>query len=329
LSPEDLAQVLGGLPSIENPNVLVGNQHADDAAVYQLSENLAIVQTVDFFTPVVDDPYQFGAIAAANALSDVYAMGAHPIMALNIVAFPRDSEDLPLSVLRDILRGGSDKAAEAGVAVVGGHSIDDAEPKYGMCVTGTIEPGQQWTNQGAKVGDYLVLTKPLGVGIITTAMRQGQCAARVEQAAIRCMAKLNRTAAGVAKTVGIHACTDVTGFGLLGHLKEMLSDGLRADIQISSIPLLDGVMELLEQGYVPGGTRRNHAAVAPSVTYGSSVSPLQELLLCDAQTSGGLLMAVSPERLEDLMSGLQQAGVHASNIGCFAASAAPMIQVVT
>ena len=261
MSPEDLAQVHGRIAKVRRSNLLVGAQTADDAAVYKLSDQLAIVQTVDFFTPVVDDPYAFGSIAAANALSDLYAMGAHPLMALNIVGFPRKSEELPLSVLKEILRGGSDKAASRDPDYWG-HSIDDPEPKCGLCATGTVQPGFHWTNQGARPGDRLILTTPIGVGVITTAIRAGVCDPVVEQAAVDSMKTLNRKAAEAGRTVGVQAATDITGFGLLGHLEEMLKPGLQASIGFSKVPVFDGVMALMGEDCIPGGTRRNHAAIA-------------------------------------------------------------------
>ena len=327
MSPEDLAQVLSELPNFDDPNLLVGAQTADDAAVYKLSDQLAIVQTVDFFTPVVDDPYLFGSIAAANALSDLYAMGAHPLMALNIVGFPRKSEELPLSVLKEILRGGSDKAAEAGIPIVGGHSIDDPEPKYGLCATGTVQPGSHWTNQGASPGDRLILTKPIGVGVITTAIRAGVCDPVVEQAAVDSMKTLNRKAAEAGRKVGVQAATDITGFGLLGHLKEMLKPGLQASIGFSKIPVFDGVMALMGEDCIPSGTRRNHAAIASQLRLDPDVSAVEAILLCDAQTSGGLLFAVGPDKAHSLIEALTQQGQTAADIGIFESGESTLIQV--
>lgn len=327
MGPEDLAQVLGGLPAISDPNVLVGTRTADDAAVYRVSDELAIIQTVDFFTPVVDDPYLFGAIAAANSLSDVYAMGGKPTMALNIVGFPRKNDALPISVLGDILRGGADKAAEAGISIVGGHSIDDNEPKYGLSVTGFVHPKRYWTNVGAKPGDKLILTKPIGVGIITTALRGGFHDAKIEQQATDTMACLNRKAAEAGQQIGVHACTDVTGFGLLGHLREML-EGVGATIKLSAIPVLNGVRELAKDEFVPGGTYRNLTAVAESVTFDPTISELDQLILCDAQTSGGLLFAVAPQKSEALQQQLLLSGVSGVEIGTFRQENIGRIEVV-
>jgi len=307
---------LGGLPAITDPNVLVGTKTADDAAVYRVSDELALIQTVDFFTPVVDDPYLFGAIAAANSLSDVYAMGGRPAMALNIVGFPKDSKVAPMSMLGTILRGGADKAAEAGINIIGGHSIDDNEPKYGLCVTGFVHPEKYWANVGAKAGDHLVLTKPLGIGVITTALRAGKAGDDVAQGAIETMATLNRAAAEAALEVGVHVCTDVTGFGLLGHLREML-DGVGARIRLSAVPILAGARELAVEGSVPGGSHRNKASLDRDVSYDEAVDEVNQLLLCDAQTSGGLLFAVDPSKADDLVSRLTAAGVLAAEIGKF------------
>jgi selenide,water dikinase len=314
------------LPAITDPNVLVGTRTADDAAVYRVSDELAIIQTVDFFTPVVDDPYLFGAIAAANSLSDVYAMGGKPTMALNIVGFPRKNDALPLSVLGDILRGGADKAAEAGISIVGGHSIDDNEPKYGLCVTGFVHPKRYWTNVGAQPGDKLILTKPIGVGIITTALRSGFKDATIEKQAIDTMATLNRKAAEAAQSIGVHACTDVTGFGLLGHLREML-EGVGVQLNLSCVPILDGVHELAKEDYIPGGTHRNLKAVSSSVQFDPSIPELDQLILADAQTSGGLLFAVAPENSTALLNKLAQAGVSAKEIGHFTDLRTGTIQV--
>lgn len=280
--------------------------------MYRVSDELAIIQTVDFFTPVVDDPYCFGAIAAANSLSDVYAMGGRPAFALNIVGFPRNNDKVPLSVLSEILHGGADKAKEAGIDIVGGHSVDDNEPKYGLCVTGFVHPDRVWRNVGARPGDKLVLTKPLGLGVITTALRAGKASEEVKRRAIETMLVLNGGATEAATGFGVHACTDITGFGLLGHLREMLSGGeLAARVELSSVPILDGARELAEEGFVPGGTRRNKQSLDPCVTYDGGIGSEDRLLLCDAQTSGGLLFAVSPGKTQQLVSALNAAGTPA------------------
>lgn len=315
------------MPAITDPNVLVGTKTADDAAIYRVSDELAIIQTVDFFTPVVDDPYLFGAIAAANSLSDVYAMGGRPTMALNIVGFPKNSDVAPMSMLGTILRGGADKAREAGIDIVGGHSIDDNEPKYGLCVTGFVHPEKYWTNVGAKEGDQLILTKPIGTGVITTALRAGKAGDQIAQGAIESMARLNRAAAEAAIEVGVRACTDVTGFGLLGHLREML-DGVGARIRLSAVPILAGARELAAGGSVPGGSERNKASLDRDVNYDEAIDEVDQILLCDAQTSGGLLFAVDPSKAADLVSGLTAAGVLAAEIGEFGAAPEGKIEVL-
>jgi selenide,water dikinase len=307
----------------------VGTRTADDAAVYRLSDDLAIIQTVDFFTPVVDDPYLFGAIAAANSLSDVYAMGGRPLLALNVVGFPKSGEALPLSVLKDVLRGGADKAREAGIDIVGGHTVDDDEPKYGLCVTGLVSPGRIWKNVGAEAGDEIVLTKPIGTGVITTALRRGEAPVQSVAQAVETMAALNRQAAQAAAEVGVRACTDVTGFGLLGHLREMLSHGgVGARVRLGAVPLLAGARELAAQGFVPAGTRRNRRSLDRDVSYCGPVADEDKLVLCDAQTSGGLLFAVAPARTAALVERLRAAGVGAWMIGRFVPQPAGRIEVV-
>src|SRR5262249_6742282 len=278
------------LPRIADPNVLIGPETRDDAAVYRLTDGLALVLTVDFFTPIVDDPYAFGQIAAANSLSDVYAMGGRPIAMLSIVGFPRDK--LPMTVLGEVLQGGAEKASEAGVSVVGGHSIDDTEPKVGYAVVGLVHPGRVWRNVGARPGDALVLTKPLGTGIISTAIKQARAPERAVAAAVRTMATLNRSAAEAAATVAVHAVTDVTGFGLLGHLAEMTQGSkVRARLHATQIPLLPDVVVLAEAGLIPGGTKRNLHAVAATVRWDPAIPEALRFVIGDAQTSGGLLVA--------------------------------------
>ncbi len=287
----------------------MGAETADDAAVYRLGPDLALVQTLDYFTPIVDDPYSFGAIAAANALSDIYAMGATPLFALNIVGFPVDK--LPMAVLKDILQGGADKAKEAGIGIVGGHSIDDAEPKYGLVCTGRIHPDRIWKNVGAKPGDDLVLTKPLGMGIISTAIKREKAAPALIQRAIEIMATLNRGAAeAVTAAGGADAVTDVTGFGLLGHLHEMTAGGgVGARLRLSDVPILDGVWDLARAGLVPGGTERNfkHLQAAQAVEWAAGITELEQMVLSDAQTSGGLLVAVPRARTAALLDRLRTA----------------------
>jgi selenide,water dikinase len=287
--------------------VLVDAGTSDDAAVYRIDAQRALVATVDFFTSIVDDPYDFGRIAAANALSDIYAMGARPRFALNLIGFPRDL--LGRGILEEIVRGGGEVALEAGIAVIGGHSVDDAEPKFGMCVIGEADPAHITRNSGARVGDVLILTKPIGTGVIGTGIKRGLASDDVIREAVVSMTMLNRGAAEAMLRVGVSAATDVTGFGLLGHLRNMLrASGVAATIHAGAVPLLDGVVELAAAGCIAGGTRRNHTDVAADVRWDASLTELQQLLLCDAQTSGGLLIAVSAERAESLVRELDIEG---------------------
>jgi cysteine desulfurase len=308
LRPQALEKVLAGLPLTSDPAVLVGTETSDDAAVYRLSDELAVVQTVDFFTPIVDDPYWFGAISAANSLSDVYAMGARPLFGLNILGFP--SNRLPLSVLQQILRGALDKAAEAGVSIIGGHTVDDTEPKFGLAVTGVVHPDRVLRNSTARPGDALVLTKPLGVGIISTAVKRGLADAATAQAATELMATLNRAAAEAMIQIGVHACTDVTGFGLLGHLHEMSAgSGVDVTLHASAVPSLPAAWTFAGADVIPGGTLNNLSHVAPHVTFAPGVSRVAQLILADAQTSGGLLISLPAERAAALLQALAARGV--------------------
>ena len=300
-------QVLSKLPMVEHPDLLVGSSTGDDAAVYRLDDRIGLVLTVDFFTPITDDPYEFGSVAAANSLSDVYAMGGRPLVALNVVGFPAA---LAAEMLGDVLRGGYDKAAEANCLIVGGHTVDDNEPKYGLSVVGLVEPGRQVSNAAAQPGDVLVLTKPLGTGIVTTGCKAGVAPPGSVETAVEIMAALNRAASEAMMEVGVNACTDVTGFGLMGHLTGMLrASGVSAEISVSQAPVLPGVDELLAQGIAPGGTHRNEAGVAEYVDWDASVSANDRLLLCDAQTSGGLLISLPQERLSRLLDALEERGV--------------------
>lgn len=293
--------------------MVVAAETRDDAAVYRLPDGTGLVQTVDFFTPIVDDPFDWGRIAAANALSDVYAMGGNPKLALNIVAWP--IEELSTDLLADVLRGGAKVASEAGVAVVGGHSIHDPEPKYGMAVTGFVDLDRLVLNSTARPGAQLFLTKPLGIGIITTAIKRGKASAEQIQRAVETMTALNAIPAEVMVDVGVEAATDVTGYGLLGHLHEMLSgSGVAAEIDAPAISFLSGALEFAEAGVVPAGTRSNLAFVSPNVDWGE-VSDPERLALADAQTSGGLLIAVSGDRAERLANALADRGVRADRIG--------------
>src|SRR3954468_3117220 len=292
LSAADLRPIVADLPRPTDARVLVGADLADDAGVVKLTDDLAIVQTVDFFTPIVDDPYAFGRIAATNALSDIYAMGATPVSALNLVAFPL--ETLGPDVLREILRGGGDAVAEAGASIVGGHSIDDPEPKYGLAVTGVVDPRDLLTNAGGRAGDALVLTKPLGAGAVATAIKRGLADDALVERAVAVMTTLNDRAAEQARAAGVHALTDVTGFGLLGHVHELTAaSGLAAEIEAAAVPAIDGVLALLEtDAALAGGSRRNRADAETFTTWADGVPEARRRLVCDAMTSGGLLAAV-------------------------------------
>jgi selenide,water dikinase len=306
--------VLGQLERTAFPaEVLVSAETMDDAAVYRLPDGTALVQSVDFFTPIVDDPFDWGRIAAANALSDLYAMGARPILALNLVAWPID--DLPLDLMARVLQGGAKVAAEAGVPIVGGHSIHDPEPKYGLAVSGLAHPDRLLRNSTATAGARIVLTKPLGTGIISTAIKRGVARDGQVAAAIDLMTTLNRAASEAALEAGAEACTDVTGFGLLGHLHEMLAaSGLAAELDAGAIPLLSGVIQLAGEGVIPGGTRSNLTYLEPWIDWGE-LSDEERLVLADAQTSGGLLVAASKARVGPLLRGLEERGVSAVEIG--------------
>jgi selenide,water dikinase len=305
--------VLRLLPKFEHPDLLVGPETSDDAGVFRLREDLAIVNTVDFFTPIVDDPFVFGQIAAANALSDVYAMGGDPLTALNIVGFPKGS--LGLEVMAEILEGGSERARAAGAVVVGGHTIIDSELKYGMAVTGAVHPERIFRNVGVRAGDRLVLTKPLGTGIVTTALKRRQAKPRSVRAATASMVALNRTASQVARTFAVHACSDVTGFGLLGHAAEMAM-GSRVSIvlEAAALPVLPDAPDLAERGFVTGGCSRNRLYLADKVVVKRTVSRALEEVAFDPQTSGGLLIAVNGRVAERLVRAIRRAGVREATI---------------
>ncbi|NHJ13658.1 MAG: selenide, water dikinase SelD [Candidatus Thorarchaeota archaeon] len=327
LRPQALEEVLRDLPAPADASVLVGIETADDAAVYKLSDEYALVETVDFFTPIVDDAYWFGAISAANSLSDIYAMGAKPLFALSIVGFP--SNRLPLSVLKDILRGAQDKVKEAGISIVGGHTVDDTEPKYGLAVTGFVHPDKILRNSTAQLGDVLVLTKPIGLGIIATGIKRGLVDEAVAEEATRIMAELNRNAADAMIEVGVSACTDITGFGLLGHLREMAA-GSKVDVELvaSQVPILQEAQNLAGANVVPGGTLDNLAHVMPYVDFDEALSELDRVLLADAQTSGGLLISVPEARCDSLLRNLQERHVeHAKVIGRITATGTGRIKV--
>ncbi|WP_166242315.1 selenide, water dikinase SelD [Paenibacillus turpanensis] len=315
IGPGELSQILRSIPEgVRDPNLLVGTETNDDAGVYKLSDDLALVQTVDFFTPIVDDPYSFGQVAAANALSDVYAMGGKPLTVLNIVAFP--IKTLDKAILGEILRGAADKVREAGAALVGGHSIDDQEPKFGLAVTGTIHPDRVRTNAGAKPGDKIIVTKPIGVGILTTSIKKDQLSPEEVSRVTRVMTTLNKTAAETMEPYHVHACTDITGFGLIGHTLEMAKgSGVEIRLYQDRVPVLPRVRELAEAGFVPGGTKNNFNHVKDSVTFDASIDQIGQYILCDAVTSGGLLIAVEGSQADELVAKLKANGVEASLIG--------------
>lgn len=294
-----LGQALQNLPRSSDPRLLVGIETSDDAGVFQLSDTLALVQTVDFFTPIVDDPYWFGRIAAANALSDVYAMGGIPLTALNIVGFP--DQTLPMSVLGEILRGGSDAALEAGVTLLGGHSVRDSELKYGMSVTGSIHPARLIRNTGARPGDLLVLTKPLGTGLLTTALKREALSDAEIDGVTRIMATLNHAASRAMLRLNAHGATDITGFGFLGHALELArGSAVTLEILASQLPVLDRALELATAGFLPGGGKTNLTHVSPHVHFDALVSEAHRLVLVDPQTSGGLLMAIPPDQADQI-----------------------------
>lgn len=300
MGPGDLTQALAALVPHADPRLLVGHETFDDAGVFRLSDDLALVQTVDFFAPIVDDPYDFGQVAAANALSDVYAMGGEPLTALSIVGFPTGK--LPLAVLSTILRGGQDKVHEAGASLVGGHTIIDDEVKFGLSVTGRVHPDRILSNARARVGDVLVLTKPLGTGLVATAVKRGSASAAHESAMIASMKRLNRDASRAALAVGAQCATDITGYGLLGHASHIArASNVSLHLRAGALPVLPGALEALAAGVRTGGTERNDAFVAPDVDWGD-VGETQRALLVDPQTSGGLLVAVPPDRVTDYLS---------------------------
>jgi selenide,water dikinase len=311
-----------------NEHVIVGLDKADDAGVYKITDDLAMIQTVDFFTPVVDDPYSFGQIAAANALSDIYAMGGTPKTAMNLVAFP--AKDMDIAILREIIQGGMDKMVEAGVVLVGGHSVEDKELKYGLSVTGFAHPDRILTKKGIRLGDSLVLTKPLGTGIINTAIKADLASKEIIEIVTRLMATLNRQAADIMKDYPVHACTDITGFGLLGHLTEMIVGsqyGIR--VRADTIPILPEALDYAGMGLVPGGAFNNRAFYAPGVEIAPSVDPFVQDVLFDPQTSGGLLISVEGDSTKGLIRNLKEKGIHeATMIGEVVSKPKQMIEVL-
>jgi selenide, water dikinase len=327
LSPAALDKVLGKLPRQHDSNVLVGFDHADDAGVYQIAPDQALVQTVDFFTPVVDDPYVFGQIAATNALSDVYAMGGRPVTSLALVCFPEKAD---LEILERILAGGLSKMVEAGCIVIGGHSIRDDEPKFGYAVTGLIHPKKVLTNAGAKPGDVLIFTKALGTGVISTAIKKGKAEPAWVDTAVRSMTTLNKQAAEVIEQgeFHIHSMTDVTGFGLIGHAREMaMASNVALRFFSKDIPVLPGALECIRAGYIPGGLKNNRDFAECVVSYEAPISAELKALLFDPQTAGGLLISIVEDDCEELVLDMQDAGIPASYIGNVTASQKPLIRV--
>lgn len=304
--------MLGTITTSEDPRLLVSGDTMDDAGVYQLTDDLALVQTVDFFTPMVDDPYLFGQIAAANALSDVYAMGGKPLTAMNIAAFPVKTMDL--GIFREILQGGAAKLKEAQTLLVGGHTIEDQEPKYGLSVTGIVHPQKILTNRGGKPGDSLILTKPLGTGIISTAIKGEMADQQSIDEAVKSMTTLNNKAAEVITHIGVHACTDVTGFGLLGHLYEMLTPDIGFEIIWPQVPLLTGVKDYTAWGLVPQGARRNLKYLQDVVQREEGISDIAMDILTDPQTSGGLLVAVAASKEQQLLTALHAQGMVSAQV---------------
>lgn len=308
--PGFLVPLLGELPAPRDPNVLIGSATSDDAAIYRLSDELALITTTDFFTPIVDDPFDFGRVAATNALSDIYAMGGVPLTALNLVGFPE--EGLDPRILGDILRGGAAAAASAGIDIVGGHTIRTDEPIYGLAVTGRVHPDRVISNAGARPDDLLVLTKPLGLGVVTTAAKRDEDSLGAIGTAIDLMTTLNAAASRAMVAIGVHAATDVTGFGLLGHLRNVLvASGVGAEVWFDHVPAIPAALDYLERDLAPGGTHANWRFLRDWVAYDPGVDKSQQLLLADAQTSGGLLIAVAPGRTDALFAALEQEGVPA------------------
>jgi selenide,water dikinase len=320
--------VLRHVPKVLDPRALVGSETRDDAAVYRLDGENAVVETVDFFTPVVDDPYWFGRIAAANAFSDIWAMGARPLFALNLVGWPVGK--LPFEVLGEVLRGGAEGARLAGAPILGGHSIDDPEPKYGMAVTGLVHPDKVLRNVGARAGDALLLTKPLGSGIVTTAIKRGIAPKELVDRVTELMAALNRAAGEVLAASGaVHALTDVTGFGLLGHAWEMAEgSGVTLRIRAAAVAVVEGVHELAAKDVVPGGSKANLRWVQPNVSFAPGLADTTPIVLADAQTNGGLLAAVDPARADGLVSALRAAGADARIVGDVVAGEPARLEVV-
>jgi len=309
---QDLSQVLRHLPKFDDPNLIFGYDTVGDAGVYRLRDDLAIIQTVDILTPIADDPYTFGEIAAANSLSDVYVMGGKPITALNIVGFP---PKLDLSIMTEMIKGGSSKIKEAGAVVLGGHTIKDDQLKFGLAITAVIHPDKLITNDRAKVGDRLILTKPIGTGVISTALKRGEASETAVIKANNAMRMLNKNAAELMAETGVHACTDITGFGLLGHALQLAqASAVSLKIDARNVPFFDEAVDYARKNFFPGGSKTNFEFVSPHVHFDASLEPFMRLLLCDAQTSGGLLIVCPPEKSERLLSRLHATGIAAAAI---------------
>jgi selenide,water dikinase len=321
-------QVLHGLPKFNNPDMLVGTETSDDAGVFRLRPDLAIVNTVDFFTPIVDDPYLFGQIAAANSLSDIYAMGGEPKTALNIVCFPKGKMDI--EILGEILKGGADKVKESGAVVIGGHSIIDEEIKYGMAVTGVIHPDRIYRNVGVQEGDALILTKSLGTGIITTALKKGKASNESVDEAVQSMTKLNAAASAVMRNYPVHACSDVTGYGILGHALEMASgSSVTLVIESAKMPLLQDAPRLAEKGYITGGCKRNRDYLRDKITIDKSIREGFVEVALDPQTSGGLLIALAKRDAAKLIEDLIAAGIkEATEVGYATSLQKPWVRLI-
>jgi len=315
IGPDSLEKILNRLPYLADPNILIDARNSDDAAVYKISKDTAIIQTVDFFTPVVDDPFEFGAIAAANALSDIYAMGGKPLFALNIVGFP--IKRLSINILESILEGARKISEQANIQILGGHTIEDTEPKYGMAVTGIAHPDKILSNSNAQPGDVIILTKPIGTGIISTGIKRGQADATITRSTIDVMKQLNKTASEIAGKYPVNACTDVTGFGLLGHLLEMLkASKVSAEVYHDRVPVIPGTIKLVQLGLLPGGTKNNRKYYGRWLQWKDAVPETHKYILCDAQTSGGLLFAIPEKQSRKFHQDLLDNGIeYASIIG--------------
>jgi selenide,water dikinase len=328
MGPEDLQKALQALPLISHPNLIAGMENAEDAGVYRLTDDIAIVQTLDFFTPIVDDPYTFGQVAAVNALSDVYAMGGSPLTAMNIICFPVGKMDI--AILQQILLGGLSKMREAAVTLVGGHSVEDDELKYGLSVTGVIHPLKVLLNRGAQPGDRLILTKPVGTGIVSTAVKAGIAGEGLISKSVHCMTSLNKTAAELmTATPGVHACTDVTGFGLLGHACEMVQNSnVGMKINAAAVPFFAGIRDLAEDGILPAGLHRNRNFRMPMIDRTAGLPDWLVDIFFDPQTAGGLLIALAADQAEGLVTQMHARGLSdAAIVGEFVAEPAGRIQL--